>query len=434
MVRSSRLTIAGLMGAVLVASLGLTALRSGSGTWAGVVSLLACGVLALAVVGVACGGDAERAWWLGFAMWGWGYTFLAFWSFENALPRLPTAALLDVLRPYVGPAAGWKPGAHGLADNAYRQVGHSLFSLIAAALGGILAHAFFSAPSALSGRPGAGHQPAGRRPGRWMRRPAVIWSAVSILFLVAALAGLRTAPGLWAGTTVLLTWGVFGLSTIAAACGRGRRRASRLGFALFGAGYMFLVAEQPLPYFSWPQLATNQLLNTLRQWLPPTVREFPDESDRIAFANARVLKALDQSVSMRFPEKTPLEVVLKSIVAATRGSDGRTIPIHVEPDALEEVEKTLQSPVTIDLDGVPLRTTLRLVLSQLGLSYAVKDGLILINSDYDEKRPASFDPFLVIGQCVLALVAAGLGGLLAPLVYDPTDEAAEREVSATPVV
>jgi hypothetical protein len=96
-VRSSRLTIAGLMGAVLVASLGLTALRSGSETWAGVVSLLACGVLALAVVGVACGSDAERAWWLGFAVWGYGYTYLAFWSYENDLPTLPTEALLRVL-------------------------------------------------------------------------------------------------------------------------------------------------------------------------------------------------------------------------------------------------------------------------------------------------------------------------------------------------
>ena len=36
--------------------------------------------------------------------------------------------------------------------------------------------------------------------------------------------------------------------------------------------------------------------------------------------------------------------------------------------------------VAIDLDGAPLKTTLRLLLKQLGLSYVVEDGFLFISS------------------------------------------------------
>jgi hypothetical protein len=78
--RTARFRIAGLMGAVLVAALGLAALRNASELWAGVTFLATCGVLCLAIVGVVCRGGGERAWWLGFALFGWGYLALAFWS------------------------------------------------------------------------------------------------------------------------------------------------------------------------------------------------------------------------------------------------------------------------------------------------------------------------------------------------------------------
>ena len=70
-------------------SIGLAALRSPSDTWAGVIFYLACGVLALGVVGALCAGAAERAWWLGFAVFGWGLTpTLASVVFRSDFPRL----------------------------------------------------------------------------------------------------------------------------------------------------------------------------------------------------------------------------------------------------------------------------------------------------------------------------------------------------------
>ena len=59
--RFSRATIAGLMGAVFIAALGLTALRSASDAWAGTTLLATCGVLSLALVGAVCRSAAERS-------------------------------------------------------------------------------------------------------------------------------------------------------------------------------------------------------------------------------------------------------------------------------------------------------------------------------------------------------------------------------------
>ncbi len=41
---------------------------------------------------------------------------------------------------------------------------------------------------------------------------------------------------------------------------------------------------------------------------------------------------------------------------------------------------TPESKVVIDLEGAPLKTSLRLILKQLGLAYCVRDGVIIISS------------------------------------------------------
>jgi hypothetical protein len=71
--RSLRFSIAGLMGAVLLAAIGSAGLANPSAPWAGTLSLLTRGLLCLAVVGAVCRSGAERAWWLGFASFGWIY-------------------------------------------------------------------------------------------------------------------------------------------------------------------------------------------------------------------------------------------------------------------------------------------------------------------------------------------------------------------------
>ena len=59
---------------------------------------------------------------------------------------------------------------------------------------------------------------------------------------------------------------------------------------------------------------------------------------------------------------------------------GKAIPVYVDPAGLEEAEKTMTSPVKLALNGVPLRTSLRLLLKQLGLAYCVHEGLLYIST------------------------------------------------------
>ena len=95
----------------------------------------------------------------------------------------------------------------------------------------------------------------------------------------------------------------------------------------------------------------------------------------------RILEKLNESVSMSFSEDTPLEDVLKYIKQATTSSTYSGIPIYVDPLGLQEAEKSMTSTVrNIDLNGVALRVSLKLLLNQLGLTYAVKDGLLTITS------------------------------------------------------
>jgi len=71
---------------------------------------------------------------------------------------------------------------------------------------------------------------------------------------------------------------------------------------------------------------------------------------------------------------------LPPITQATTKPPNFGIPIVVDALGLQEVEKTLHSTVLIHLEAMPLKTTLRLLLGQLGLAYTIKDGLAVISS------------------------------------------------------
>jgi hypothetical protein len=104
-------------------------------------------------------------------------------------------------------------------------------------------------------------------------------------------------------------------------------------------------------------------------------------------ASRAILKKLEAPVSMSFPNETPLEDVLRYIKACTQGPTDSGLPMYVDPAGLNAARKTMTSPVSLDLEGVPLRITLRLLLKQLGLTYDVKDGLLTITAEASEDRP-----------------------------------------------
>ena len=244
--RLPRTSIAGLMGVVLVASLGLTAMRSGSAVWAGTTFLVTCGVLALAVVGVVCRGGAGRTWWLGFALFGWGYLVLAFRENASAANwNLPTVPLLMWIVPKP-PRPGGMGGGFGGAGlgggfgfsnpvDAYSQAGHCLIALLVATLGGLTALGLFGAGAFVNRQPGKAN-PVDTPPRRWWRRPAVVVTAGLVVALVAALVGLGRVPGYTAAVVFFVTWCLLGLAVVGAVFGPRGRRAAWLGAALFGIG------------------------------------------------------------------------------------------------------------------------------------------------------------------------------------------------------
>jgi RNA polymerase sigma factor (sigma-70 family) len=97
-----------------------------------------------------------------------------------------------------------------------------------------------------------------------------------------------------------------------------------------------------------------------------------------------LLVRLEETIPMSFPNPTPLEDVLKYIQQATAGPNGESIPIYVdpvEPGGINEEkthEKLMKTPITMDLVGVPLRRTLKLLAEQLGMGYGIKDGMVTI--------------------------------------------------------
>jgi hypothetical protein len=89
---------------------------------------------------------------------------------------------------------------------------------------------------------------------------------------------------------------------------------------------------------------------------------------------------LGEPIPMQFPGEVALELALKTIEQATKNRKSDGIPFLVDALGLQEAERSLSSHIAMDVEGVSLRTSLRLMLKQVGLAYVVKDGLVIVSS------------------------------------------------------
>ncbi len=230
--RSVRVSIAGLMGVVLVAAIGMAALRSSSQTWAGLLLLGTFGAFGIALVGAVCRSGSERGGWIGFAVFGWIYMNAAFWP-SDLWPKLPTESLLEALGPRLGAIdAQFAPFSRvsvirGDASDAmwFFQIGHCLLALLAASLGALLGSRLFVAAADKSEQITLNLQAAAEtRPGKRWVAPLVVAMSTFALIAVIAIAGVILPPGVWAGSTFLLTWFLIGLVALGTLSRRARRR------------------------------------------------------------------------------------------------------------------------------------------------------------------------------------------------------------------
>jgi hypothetical protein len=92
-----------------------------------------------------------------------------------------------------------------------------------------------------------------------------------------------------------------------------------------------------------------------------------------------ILKALNTPVSVDF-KGTGIEQVVQYLSGATKQ------PIMLDRAALSEAQVSYDTPVTVKLDGVALRTVLKRILSDLGLAYVIKDQSLQITSSVRAKE------------------------------------------------
>ena len=103
------------------------------------------------------------------------------------------------------------------------------------------------------------------------------------------------------------------------------------------------------------------------------------------------------ATTLVFTKETPLDDLFKSIRSATKGKsvDDPPIPIYIDPLGLQMADKTMNSPIQWDVEGIPLAASLPLILKQVGLQFHVMpNGLLLISAMTSEDAPA--DPSALI--------------------------------------
>ncbi len=272
--RKIRFTIGGLMAVVLVLAIGFAALRNANETWSGVMTLATYGALGVAILGIVFRKGAQRAWWLGFFVFGWGFLCVAPHLSSWSTRRPPTLALLEWLRTKSGGQPG-PPNSFAPEAFLFSNIAHCLWALLAAILGGMLARAFFLSSGVGSEDPKITPDRADRQiVKRWLAPVSIGLAGLFLIRSVMAI-GWTSDAGLWAGATYLLTWSLLGLAALGAILGRGRRREIWIGATLFGIGYMY-VSRTPMhaPYDGQVLLpyAADQFLNALRPLLPPVSR------------------------------------------------------------------------------------------------------------------------------------------------------------------
>jgi hypothetical protein len=90
-------------------------------------------------------------------------------------------------------------------------------------------------------------------------------------------------------------------------------------------------------------------------------------------AEKRIRSALDNPARMEFIE-TPLNDVIEFL------KDEHEVPIQLDKKALEDEGLDSASPITMNLAGVSFRSAMRLMLDPLGLTYVIKNEVMLVTT------------------------------------------------------
>jgi hypothetical protein len=167
-----RVTILGIMAVVALVATALVALRSTLEIWASAYFSLTLALLCTAIPGMAYRRDVRRAFWTGFAAFGWPYLILCFGPVPGTSfkpPPLLTTQLLERAYPYLStvPPKEITVFGNGFWDDSrnikvtsvaktgrftffrndiedFQRAGHAIINLVFACVGGFVAQSFAS--------------------------------------------------------------------------------------------------------------------------------------------------------------------------------------------------------------------------------------------------------------------------------------------------
>ncbi len=91
-----------------------------------------------------------------------------------------------------------------------------------------------------------------------------------------------------------------------------------------------------------------------------------------------IVAELNKALPMRFPDKITLEDAVERVEDLARAKTDTPMPIVFDPPDSQDVQKAKGTAVTMDLENVPLRTTLRLLLAQAGMEFSVRKCILII--------------------------------------------------------
>ena len=426
--RKIRFTIVGLMTLVLAVAVAFAAVRNADPTWSGVLALLTYGTLGVAILGIVFRSGAERAWWFGYFLFGWGYLRLAPWAFSHA-DGSPTRLLLLWIRRKSG-SPPTPAGPFAASDLVLSQIDRCLWAIPAALLGGLLVRLLFVSSRVGPDRPRAAVPEPARPAWKLAIMPVGIGLAGLVLMRLMMVLWWTSDPGLWAGGTYLVTCGLLGIATLG---------------ALLGGGDPGRSGSAP-PCSAWATSTWRWSPISLRSMTRRScIRERPTNSStpyarscrrrsagppRRTNASSRRWSGRSRCGSRRGRRWTNCSSTSRK---RRQPPVSRVSPSTLTRSASRKPSAHFNSTVRIDIEGHPLKATLRLCLRQLGLSYMVKDGHLWISGDDEVVEPEGEVSFRIVGHSLLALLAAGVGGVLAPLISALSRERPGRVGDTPPI-
>ena len=118
----------------------------------------------------------------------------------------------------------------------------------------------------------------------------------------------------------------------------------------------------------------------------PPPANFSVESEAVAAVCEKIEQALNATAEVDFNE-TPLSEVVSYL------RETYQIPIIIDKRALDDVGMGSDTPVTISLHGISLRSLLKLMLKELDLTYVVHDQVLKITTPEEAEKE-------LVGPCV----------------------------------